>query len=175
MIEEFAAFGSREYWVLFAFVAFSRAMDFLSTWIATPNLKLEANPLARKMGWKFGILLNVVLCFLFPLWPLPAVVITTTSLLVAARNFQSAWLMRSMGEVNYRLWMTERLTEAPRWLFVVCVMAQSALFVLLGAGLMYFSGWRLIPFGMGMGMVTYAVAVAVYTTLSVWRIAFRRL
>ena len=175
MIDEFTVFGSAEYYVLLGCVAFSRAMDFLSTWLATPNLRLEANPIARKMGWRLGIAINVILCFLFAFWPLPAVVITTTSLLVAARNFQSAWLMRTMGEVGYRLWMSERLTEAPRHLFVGCVLAQSLLFVILGGALMFFSGWRLVPFGVGMGMITYAFAVAVYTTLSVWRLAFRRL
>lgn len=175
MIDEFTVFLSGEYCALLAFVLFARAMDFLSTWVATPNLKLEANPIARKMGWKIGIPVNVILSFFFAFWPLPAVVVTTTSLLVAARNFQSAWLMRTMGEVNYRLWMSERLHEAPRRLFIGCVFAQAALFLLLGGSLMFFSGWRLVPFGVGMGMITYAFAVAIFTTLSVWRLAFRRL
>src|SRR5688572_7719667 len=88
LMEQFTAFGSCEYCILLACVAFARGMDFLSTWVATPNLLLEANPIARKMGWKVGIAINVVLCFAFAFWPLPAVVITTTSILVAARNFQ---------------------------------------------------------------------------------------
>jgi hypothetical protein len=174
MSDQFVAFGSRDYYLLLACVAFSRAMDFFSTWVATPNLLLEANPIARKMGWKIGIVLNLFLCLLFPLWPLPAIVITTTSILVAARNFQSAWLMRSMGEINYRIFMTERLTQAPRGLFFSCIAAQTFLYALLGAFLMYFAG-RLVPFAVGMGMITYALAVAIYTTISVWRVAFRRL
>jgi hypothetical protein len=173
-MEEFTAFGSRDYCILLACVAFARAMDFLSTWVATPNLLLEANPIARKMGWKFGIVLNAALCFLFAFWPLPAIVITTTSMLVAARNFQSAWLMRSMGEVNYRVWMTERLMQSPRALLFGCIFAQTLLYTLVGIALMYFAGW-LIPFGIGLGMITYALAIAVYTTISVWRAAFRRL
>lgn len=175
MPEDFATFGSREYYIILACVAFARAMDFFSTWVATPNLMLEANPIARKMGWKVGIAVNAILCLLFALWPLPAIVITTTSLLVAARNFQSAWLMRSMGELNYRLWMSQRLAEAPRFLFFGCTLAQALLYVLLGVALMYFAGWHLVPFGVGMGMITYAFAVGIYTTISVWRAAFRRL
>ena len=35
---------------LIAAMAFARALDFLSTWIVTPTLKLEANPLARRAG-----------------------------------------------------------------------------------------------------------------------------
>ncbi len=174
MSDQFVAFGSRDYYLVLACVAFSRAMDFFSTWVATPNLLLEANPIARKMGWKIGIALNLILCLLFPLWPLPAIVITTTSVLVAARNFQSAWLMRSMGEMNYRAFMTDRLSQAPRGLFFFCIAAQTLLYALLGAFLMYFADC-LVPFAVGMGMITYAFAVAVYTTISVWRVAFRRL
>ena len=40
----------------------------------------------------------------------------------------------------------------------------------VGAGLMYFGGWRLVPLAIGMGMIAYAVAVAFYTLLSVWRL-----
>ena len=29
-------------------------MDFLSTWVATPNLVLEGNPIAKKLGWRWG-------------------------------------------------------------------------------------------------------------------------
>jgi hypothetical protein len=171
MVEEFAAFGSPEYFVLLACVSMSRALDFFSTWVATPNLLLEANPIARKMGWKIGILINVAICVAFALWPLPAIVISTTSILVAARNFQSAWLMRSMGELSYRLWMGERLSEAGRGLFLFCLAAQTVLYAALGGILLFFSDWRLVPFGIGMGIITYAIAVFIYTLLSVWRMA----
>lgn len=173
MLEGFVAFGSGPYFFLLAFLALGRAMDFVSTWLATPNLVLEANPIARKMGWKAGIAINVALCLAFALWPLPAIVITTTSLLVAARNFQSAWLMRSMGEGSYRAWMGERLAQAPRGLFLVCLCAQSILYSTIGLALMYFSAWQLVPFGVGMGMITYSFAIFIYTLLSVWRAAFR--
>jgi hypothetical protein len=146
-------------------------LDFFSTWVATPNLLLEANPIARKMGWKAGIAINVVLCLAFALWPLPAVIVTTTSALVAARNFQSAWLMRSMGELSYRLWMGDQLAQAGRVLFFFCLAAQTLLYAALGGILLYFSEWRLVPFGIGMGLITFALAVFVYTMLSVWRIA----
>jgi primosomal protein N' (replication factor Y) len=40
--------------------------------------------IAKKLGWRWGIPINFVLCFAFAFWPLPAIVISTTSLLVAA-------------------------------------------------------------------------------------------
>jgi hypothetical protein len=169
MGDDFVPFGSPLYFVLLAALLVARSMDFLSTWVATPNLVLEANPIAKKMGWRFGLIFNAGLCFLFALWPLPSIVIITTSTLVAARNFQSAWLMRSFGEHQYRMWMSERISEAPRPLFLFCLLAQTALVGLLGTGLMYFSQLMLIPFGVGMGMVTYAFAILVFSLLSVWR------
>jgi hypothetical protein len=169
MGEEFVPFGGPVYLALLACLIGARSMDFLSTWVATPNLVLEANPIAKKMGWRIGLLVNAILCAFFALWPLPSIVITTTSLLVAARNFQSAWLMRSLGENEYRFWMGERLAQAPRALFLFCLFAQASLLGLLGSGLMYFARFQLVPFGVGMGMVTYAFAILVYSLLSMWR------
>src|SRR5205809_4738679 len=111
-MDEINPFGGRDYCLLFLLLVFARGMDFLSTWIATPNLVLEGNPIAKKLGWKWGTLLNLLLCLSFAMWPLPAVIIATTSLLIAARNFQSAWLMRSLGEETYRVWVVERIREA---------------------------------------------------------------
>lgn len=170
MAEDFVPFGGTIYNVLLALLVFARGMDFLSTWIATPNLVLEANPIARRMGWRAGLVVNAAMCVLFAAWPLPAVVVVTTSLLVASRNLQSAWLMRSMGEHDYRLWMGARILGAPRGLFFLCLLGQTGLVGMLGAGLMYFSQWMLVPFGVGMGMVTYAIAILVYSSLSVWRV-----
>ncbi|MDB6040609.1 MAG: hypothetical protein JWM99_4450 [Verrucomicrobiales bacterium] len=173
MENEFVPFGSRFYQILLFLLLFSRGMDFLSTWIATPNLVLEANPLAKKMGWKFGILLNLVISALFARWPLPAIVIITTSVLVAARNLQSAWLMRSLGESAYRVWMAERLATVDLRLYLLCLFGQTALTAAVGLALMYFSQMRLIPFAIGMGIITYSFAVTVYTLLSVWRLRRR--
>ncbi len=103
-MDEALSFGSRTYVLMLGFLCFARGTDFLSTWIATPNLVLEANPVAKRLRWKWGIAINVVLCFIFAFYLLPGIIITTTSVLVAARNFQMAWLMRSVGEENYRSW-----------------------------------------------------------------------
>jgi hypothetical protein len=172
-MQEFVPFGGTDYFIFLALVLVARAMDFLSTWIATPNLVLEANPLAKRLGWRWGIVLNIFICAGFAAWPLPCLVIVTSSMLVAARNFQSAWVMRSFGEEDYRDWMAQRFMECRRSLFIGCILAQAAVFAFLGAGLIFFSRLQLIPLGIGMGMVTYAVAVAGYSLLSAWRMRRR--
>src|SRR6266487_2210085 len=138
-------FGSADYFLLLGILCFARGMDFLSTWIATPNLVLEANPIARKLGWRGGVIVNAILCAVFALWPLPAIVIITTSLLVAARNFQSAWLMRSLGEESYRCWIAEKLSQTSLALYLFCLLAQTSLIAGVGAGLMFFSNSSLVP------------------------------
>ena len=169
-MEDPVSFGSREYFLMFALLVFSRGMDFLSTWIATPNLVLEGNPLAKKLGWRWGLLLNVVMVVVLALWPLSAIVVATASVLVAARNFQSAWLMHSLGEDAYREWHVQRVRETRVMLYLFCLAGNTLLFAGVGAVLVYFSRMRLVPFGVGMGMVAYAIAVAFYTLLAVWRI-----
>lgn len=168
-MEDFVQFGTTAYCAVFALMAFARGMDFLSTWVATPNLVLEGNPLAKKLGWKWGIPVNVLLCIGFAFWPLAAIMISTTSVLVAARNFQHAWLMRSLGEETYRSWHVARIQETRVSLYLSCLLGQTALTAAVGAALIWFSLPQLVPMAIGLGIVSYAIAVAFYTLLSVWR------
>jgi uncharacterized membrane protein YbaN (DUF454 family) len=168
-------FASHAYFLFLALLVFSRGMDFLSTWIATPNLVLEGNPLAKKLGWKWGVALNVVLVAVLAMWPLSAIVIATASVLVAARNFQSAWLMHSLGEAAYREWHVQRIQETRVTLYLFCLAGNTLLTASVGAALIYSSrtetgDWQLVPFAVGMGIVTYAIAVAFYSVLAIWRL-----
>lgn len=169
-MDDLLPFGSPAYCLVLAVLLVARGMDFLSTWIATPNLKLEANPIARKLGWKGGTLLNLGVCLAFAIWPLPAIVIITTSLLVAARNFQSAWLMRLLGEDEYRSWICERVSEVKLGLYLFCLISQTVLFAGIGGVLVYFSDDGLIPFAVGTGIITYALAILIFAVLSLCRV-----
>lgn len=168
-VDQFLPFGSPGWWLFCGLIVFGRSCDLLSTYLASPNLVNEGNPVARWLGWKFGVPLNLGLAVGFAMWPLLAISLTTTSLLVAARNLQSAWLMRSLGEVNYRCWMADRLADSPRGLAWGCFLGEALLFGAVGTGLMVFAQWQLVPFAVGLGMAGYAAAVAVFTTIGVWR------
>jgi hypothetical protein len=170
MMEDFVPFASRNYALMFLLLFVARGMDFLSTWVATPNLLLEGNPIAKKLGWSWGIPLNCLLCFGFAFWPLPAIVISTTSVLVAARNFQSAWLMRSLGEQLYRDWHVQRVQETSATLFLFCLFGQTGLIAGVGAAVVYFSSAQLVPWAIGLGIIAYALAVAFFTLLAIWRL-----
>jgi hypothetical protein len=171
-MDDSVPFGSRAYEVLVVLLLVARGMDFLSTWVATPNLVLEGNPIAKKLGWRWGIPLNLGLCFMFALWPMPAVVVSTTSVLVAARNLQQAWLMRSMGEQQYRDWHLDRLQETSITLYLLCLFGQTLLTGGVGAALIYFTSEdrTIVPLSIGVGIVAYALAVLFFTLLGIWRL-----
>src|SRR2546423_14716256 len=101
MTDQILSFASPAYFGTLALLLFSRGMDFLSTWVATPNLKLEGNPFAKWMGWRGGLLFNVLFSLCLPTWPLPPIMLSAMSRLVAARNFPTTLLMGSMGEASY--------------------------------------------------------------------------
>lgn len=173
-MDDFVAFGSRTYALMFLLLLVARGMDFLSTWIATPNMVLEGNPLAKKLGWKWGIPINFLMCFGFAFWPLPAIVISTTSVLVAARNFQSAWLMRSLGEQQYREWHVERIQETSITLYLFCLFGQTLLTAGVGAGVIVATNGHQkdepVALAIGLGIIAYALAVAFYTLIAIVRL-----
>lgn len=167
---EYVRLGSRGYFLLLSLLLLARGMDFLSTWIATPNMVLEGNPVMRRLGWRWGIPLNLALCVALAAWSVPAIVLITTSLLVAARNFQSAWLMRTLGEHLYRDWHIERVQETRPSLYLFCLLGQTAPVALVGVAIIYFSDNLLVPTAVGMGVIAYAAAVMLFTLLAVWRL-----
>jgi len=169
-LPDLVPFDSLGYFCLLSLLLFARGMDFLSTWVATPNLVLEGNPLARRLGWKWGALANLALCFTFAFWPLTAIIVITTGLLVAAHNFHAAWLMRSMGEEAYRDWFVERVARTPRSLYFACLCGETFLTALPGAALIWFCTPGSLAFAIGIGIAGYAGIVLFYTSLSLWRL-----
>jgi hypothetical protein len=165
---EFAAFLSRPYLAALAAVLFGRAADFFSTWVATPRLVLEGNPIAKWMGWRLGILINLALCLILAHSPMVAVILTTMSLLVAARNFQGAWMMKSLGEEAYQDLTGSLLARTGTGPYLFTTYAQAVLTVLIGIALVAFSS-EMIPFSIGLGVIAYSIAVAFYSTLGVGR------
>lgn len=172
-MEDSVPFASREYFIFLGLLVFSRASDFLSTWVATPHLVLEGNPIAKWLGWKWGAVVNVILIMSLAMWPLSAIVVATASVLVAARNFQSAWLMHSMGEEAYRDWYVQRMSETRITLYLFCLAGNTLLTAGVGVALLVFSMTRegvwLVPLGIGMGIIAYATAVVIFTLLALWR------
>jgi hypothetical protein len=86
---------------------------------------------------------------------------------VAARNFHTAWIMRSMGEAAYREWYLENASRAPRFLYFACLCGETILTALPGLALICFCEHP-VAYGIGYGIVAYAIIVQFYTSLSLW-------
>ena len=153
------------FWSLGA-VLMGRAADMGSTWVGTPSLRNEGNPFAKWLGWRRGILLNLVVAPIIACWPMLAVSMTTTSCMVAARNLHSAWIMRLMGEDAYKEWFGCWMHAAPRVLFLGCHWGEAFLSACIGGALVGLGPPHVVSFGIGVGMLAYGVAVAVFTTLA---------
>ena len=174
LMPDTAQFLSFQYFVMLSILAVARGADFFSTWVATPHLVLEGNPIAKWLGWKWGGVVNVGLILTLAHWPLSAIVVGTASFLVAARNFQSAWMMRSMGEEAYREWYVQRVSETPIILYLLSLAGNALLPAAVGVALLLFSttrdGYTLpVPFGIGTGIIGYSAAVLIFTLVALWR------
>jgi hypothetical protein len=169
LFDNFVPFGSGRYWLLLVALVTSRGMDILSTRIATPNLVLEGNPIAKLLGWRWLLPINLLFCLGLAMWPLPGIMLSTMSLLVSGRNFQSAWLMRSLGEEAYRTWHIERIQETRVTLYLFCLLGETAPVAAVGAAIVYFSD-SLVLAGIGWGTIGYGSAVVFYILLARWRL-----
>ena len=163
MNELYAPLLGRAYWAALALLGVARGLDFLSTWIATPDLSLEANPIARRLGWRAGIVVNVFVCLVAAAMPFIAVLISVTSLMVAARNFQAAWVARTMGEYEYREHLETQFHRADKRLVLGCVWAQGLLYGTVGGAVVFLAG-DLMAQAVGWGIVSFGLAIAVHST-----------
>ncbi len=82
--------------VLAALILVSRLGDILSTYLVTPSLKLEANLLLRKLGWRFAVATTLIALVPFYNTAL-GVMVLVPSLLVSASNLQKVWAGESHG------------------------------------------------------------------------------
>jgi len=81
-------------------VLLSRLGDLATTYLVSPTLQLEANLLARRLGWKFAV--ATLLAALVPYYSVPAgLIIATASLLVSASNAAKIMTARALGEWEY--------------------------------------------------------------------------
>ena len=78
----------------------SRLGDIGTTFLVTPTLKVEANPIVRRFGWRYALATAAIA--VIPYYSLHGgVIVLTVSFLIAASNASEAMLARFMGEEKY--------------------------------------------------------------------------
>lgn len=143
----------------------SRLGDILSTYLVTPSLALEANPIVKKLGWPFAWF-TLVVCFAPYVSIQASLPLLVASLLVSASNSTKIWMVRAMGEAQFgrllfRLASTSRLSHAllATWTSCFFMMLTGAVFCLFYPDPAADAG-----FWLGGGVVLYGVVLGGYST-----------
>lgn len=146
-------------------ILLSRIGDIGSTYLATPSLVLEANPIVRKLGWRFA-LLTLLVCLVPYLSTEMGILVLVPSLLVSASNTSKIWFMRTYGEMEYRELVLSLARKSKLSHAVACVLGSASFTFLVGFILMFLSPdpheWG---YWFAAGIMVYAVVVAFHGSL----------
>lgn len=147
----------------------ARIGDIGSTYLATPKLLLESNPVARKLRWPFAVMtLGVAL---LPYFMLQAgIVILTASLLVTASNFGKVWFIRTLGEQAYYDFVAQMAARSrPIEPLLFTSLSALALALIGGLLMLFYPTESQAAYWIGYGFVIYAVVAVVYGCHGYWR------
>ena len=160
--------------VLCVLLLISRLGDIISTYLVSPKLKLEANPIAKRLGWRF-CLLTVLVCLL-PYYDTDiAIVVLVPSLLASSANIGKFWIVRTMGEDEYyrRLLEFARKSKLSQALFSVFM--SSFFIILAGLVLLVLCSYPEGDSGywFGIGMILFGFIVMLYGS-NFFRVLFKK-
>jgi hypothetical protein len=151
-----------------------RLGDIVSTRLITPTLRLEANAVVRRLGWRFAWL-TLLVAFL-PYFNLPiGIAVMAASLMVAASNLSRGWIYRAMGEAAAEDWLLQIAGKTRLVTALGFVLGGAAFVISAGAVLMWLSGSSGVPsYWFGVGVALYGVVMAVHGSFFVLRLIRRR-
>ncbi len=157
--------------VLALLILISRLGDIGSTYLVTPTLRLEANPIVRRLGWRFAIA-TLAMCVVPYVSMELGVMFLVPSLLVSASNSARIWMARTLGEAEY--WaLLMRLARQSRLTYALAGVCASAGFVILtGLVVLLFypnpsNDWA---FWIGAGIINYGAVIAIHGSLAFVRL-----
>jgi len=138
----------------------SRLGDIGTTFLVSPRLSVEANPVARRLGWRFTF--ATLALALVPYYSIPGgIVVFTASFLAAASNASEAMLSRYMGEEKYAALHRDAIQKMPIFLGLSLLCLPAIFFMMLGLMMLLLfpdesNGW-----GFAMGTLLFASALLI--------------
>ena len=157
--------------VLAGILLLARIGDVGTTWLLTPRLRLEGNPLVRILRWPFA--LATLLVCLVAYWSTAiAWAFIVASFLVSARNAGGIWMVRAFGEEDYYRNVVLEAARKGSFAWAVTSIGLSATFVFLAGAMVYWgsAGWEGRGAWSGVGIMAYAVAVGIHGAIYMRRI-----
>jgi hypothetical protein len=157
--------------VLAALLLISRLGDIGTTYLITPTLRLEANPVVRKLGWPYAIV-TLLICLLPYYNEALAVMILVPFLLVSAGNAGRIWFARTIGEEEYQAILIRAARRSRPIQAILPICLSTSFMVLTGLVVLFFypdatSDWG---FYLGAGIVMYGVIVGLFGMLAMRRL-----
>ena len=115
-----------------------RMLDILSTRYVTKELKLETNKLARKIGWRGMILMQIPIVILGSLDFYFSFFILWWSIFLFANNIEGSWYIKEAGEEEYQKEIKSRLEKSKKWKIVFSELSSVLKFTLVGIFIIIF-------------------------------------
>lgn len=156
--------------VLCALLLVSRVGDVVTTYLATPKLRLEANPVVRKLKWPFAFV-SLLACLIPYYHTGLGVAALVFFLSICASNAAKVWFIRAMGEGEY-LELLHRIARSTQLWRAILSAWVSAGFVALMALVVWFlyPGPDTWGFWIALGLMNNAVATVLFGSLFLRRI-----
>ncbi|MFX1573247.1 MAG: hypothetical protein ACFFB0_10905 [Promethearchaeota archaeon] len=122
-----------------AFLTFiGRLLDILSTRYVSKELKLETNKIARRVGWKGMILMQIPIIILGSLDFYFSFFILWWSILIFANNIEGSWYIKEIGEEKYHEELEMRVKESKSWKIVFSELSSILKFTVAGIFIIIF-------------------------------------
>ena len=146
----------------------SRIGDLTTTYLCTPKLTLESNPVMKKLGWRFG-LLTLLVCFLPWYSTSMSVMVLVPFFLVTSSNAAKIWVLRAIGEREYGRLALSWAARSKRSTALAAAWASALFLALVGALLLLLCPNPALDWGywIGLGILLYAAIITLYSTLSI--------
>ena len=117
---------------------FGRLLDILSTRYVTKELKLETNKIARRLGWRWMIILQIPIVILGSLDFYFSFFILWWSIFLFANNIEGSWYIKEAGEEEYQKEIKSRLEKSKKWKIMFSELSSLLKFTLAGIFIIVF-------------------------------------
>jgi hypothetical protein len=136
--------------------------------MVTPNLKLEANLIAKKLGWKIMAVLNVALCVFCAFSMESTIIICIVSLLVTGNNFGRGLITRGIGEEKSRQIMNEAISGLSAGIILIFTLSYGFVYIIIGSVLLYFTRSYII-FYIAQGILLFGIVIIIHMNISIFK------
>jgi len=127
-----------QYLINILITVIGRLLDLLSTRYVSRELKLETNRLAKRIGWKGMILMQIPVVILGALDFYFSFFILWWSIFLFANNIEGSWYIKEAGEAKYHNELESRVKKSTIWKIIFSEISYIIKFSLAGIFIIIF-------------------------------------